>query len=242
MLSWYSLLAFSAWTWLFLPCTASTISNTWRNFKGPSFFLLASLLLHLAQVLFPFQRNQATYLAHWHTAVVIFQLSQISLCAFRLCWVTPIVISSCATLSYKICLFRFLWLLQFIDIWLIFIACSTMNQISIVGYIWSEGCTVRRLAPQPIALTQKTTQKTMKFLRALSAPVTLPSRWWTLHLSSAPNCAVLSRLRKLTYFHGPIPFAPHFLLPAYLATISRSALHSHPFAMQVRGCISTSGS
>ena len=63
MLSWYSLLAFSAWTWLFLPCTASTISHIWRNFKRPSFFFLASLLLHLAQVLFPFLATKPSHLS-----------------------------------------------------------------------------------------------------------------------------------------------------------------------------------
>lgn len=122
MLSWYSLLAFSAWTWLFLPCTASTISLSWRTLKEPSFSFLAYgcafLLCGIPKFCFhSWQRNKAPYLAHWHTAVAISQLSQISLCAFRLCWVTPIVISSCATLSYKILLFRFLWLLfQLIDI------------------------------------------------------------------------------------------------------------------------------
>lgn len=202
MLSWYSLLAFSAWTWLFLPCTASTISHIWRNFKRPSFFFLASLLLHLAQVLFPFLATKPSHLSCTlaHSCCHFPAFPDFPWCLSPLLSDSNCNLFLCNSELQDLSV-SFSLIVTVYWYWLIFIAFSTRNQISTVGYIWSEGCTVRRLAPQPIAFTQKTTQKTMKFLRALSAPVTLPSRWWTLHLSGAPNCAVLSRLRKLTYFH-----------------------------------------
>ncbi len=196
-------------------------------------YMCISLLLHLAQVLIPFLATKPSHLSctlahsccHFPAfpdfpQVCLSPLLSDSNCNLFLC---NSELQDLSVSFSRIVVTVYWYLLKCI-------AFATMNQISTVGYIWSEGCTVRRLAPQPIALTQKRNRKLGSFYElcpylwhsqaggpSIFSVLSQIAPFWAVSLSPIPSlCGFPFACLHLAHHH----FTHFTLLPCKCAAAS----------------------